>query len=204
MVYPFPDYDVLSKRGSLSWNSQTRAVIDERLAMREAVEALGDAELETLHVLVAHVAPEPEGRPPTNTVALLLQKIADNGGDGYRPAAMPQTQAAWRLALAGLEAEARARWSAPFAQLTGERIDMLLNDMRDGRALSTGWAGVDPALLWAWRVLPDIVSAHWAHPSAWSAMGFGGPASPRGYVRLAADRRDPWEAEEKREAPDAR
>ena len=25
-------------------------------------------------------------------------------------------------------------------------------------------------------------------------MGFGGPASPRGYVRMALDRRDPWEA----------
>ncbi|WP_449469219.1 gluconate 2-dehydrogenase subunit 3 family protein [Sphingobium chungangianum] len=119
MADPFPDYDVLSKRGSLSWNRQTRAVIDERLAMREAVEALGVAELETLHVLVAHVAPEPEGRTPTNTVALLLQKIADNGSDGYRPARMPQTQAVWRLALAGLEAEARARWSAPFRAADG-------------------------------------------------------------------------------------
>jgi hypothetical protein len=27
-------------------------------------------------------------------------------------------------------------------------------------------------------------------------MGFGGPASPRGYVRLDADKRDPWEAAE--------
>ncbi|GLV30224.1 hypothetical protein TomTYG75_27400 [Sphingobium sp. TomTYG75] len=64
---------------------------------------------------------------------------------------------------------------------------MLLTDMREGRALTAGWAGVNPALLWAWRVLPDIVSAHWAHPSAWSAMGFGGPASPRGYARTYPD-----------------
>jgi hypothetical protein len=27
-------------------------------------------------------------------------------------------------------------------------------------------------------------------------MGFGGPASPRGYVRMGLDRRDPWEAAE--------
>lgn len=204
MTDGFPDYDVLSKRGSPSWNVQTRSVIDERLAMREAVEALDPVALDTLRALVAHVTPEPEGRPPTNTVALLLRKIADNDSDGYRPPGVPQTQAAWLLALSGLEAEARSRFDLSFAKLSGEQIDMLLSGMRDGRTVGGGWVGTDPSQIWAWRVLPDIVSAHWAHPSTWSAMGFGGPASPRGYVRLGAGRRDPWEAEEKGDAADAR
>jgi hypothetical protein len=43
-------------------------------------------------------------------------------------------------------------------------------------------------------VLDEIVRAYYAHPAAWSEIGFGGPASPRGYVRLAAGRQDPWEA----------
>jgi hypothetical protein len=43
-------------------------------------------------------------------------------------------------------------------------------------------------------LLDDCVGAHWAQPSLWSAMGFGGPAAPRGYVRTGIDRRDPWEA----------
>jgi hypothetical protein len=29
-------------------------------------------------------------------------------------------------------------------------------------------------------------------------MGFGGPAAPRGYLRLGPDERDPWEAREER------
>ncbi|MGH6677602.1 MAG: gluconate 2-dehydrogenase subunit 3 family protein, partial [Bradyrhizobium sp.] len=41
----------------------------------------------------------------------------------------------------------------------------------------------------------------YAHPAAWSEIGFGGPASPRGYVRLGANRRDEWEAAE--HAPDS-
>jgi hypothetical protein len=45
-------------------------------------------------------------------------------------------------------------------------------------------------------VLLDIVSAYYAHPTAWNEIGFGGPASPRGYVRMGLDRRDPWEAVE--------
>ena len=43
------------------------------------------------------------------------------------------------------------------------------------------------------------VSVYYAHPAAWSEIGFGGPASPRGYVRMQANRRDPWEAMEEKE-----
>jgi hypothetical protein len=45
-------------------------------------------------------------------------------------------------------------------------------------------------------MLPDVVQSYYAHPTAWNEIGWGGPASPRGYVRLQADRRDPWEAAE--------
>ena len=40
------------------------------------------------------------------------------------------------------------------------------------------------------------VPALYSHPKAWNEIGFGGPASPRGYVRLDGDRPDPWEAAE--------
>lgn len=43
-------------------------------------------------------------------------------------------------------------------------------------------------------VLLEIVAICCAHPAAQSEMGFGGPTSPRGYVRLEAGRFDPWEA----------
>ena len=42
-------------------------------------------------------------------------------------------------------------------------------------------------------MLRDLYGAYYSHPTAWSDIGFGGPANPRGYVRLAADRRDAWE-----------
>ncbi len=46
------------------------------------------------------------------------------------------------------------------------------------------------------RILADVVKAYYAHPTAWNEIGWGGPASPRGYVRMDFDRRDPWEAAE--------
>ena len=60
---------------------------------------------------------------------------------------------------------------------------------------------------------PSIITRHgrpeaapglyYSHPTAWSEMGFGGPASPRGYVRMELDRRDPWEAAESKAGGEA-
>jgi hypothetical protein len=53
-----------------------------------------------------------------------------------------------------------------------------------------------PAIFFKKRLLHDIATAYYAHPASWNEIGFGGPASPRGYVRMNYDRRDPWEAAE--------
>ena len=47
-------------------------------------------------------------------------------------------------------------------------------------------------------IAPDITHAYYAHPVAWNQIGFGGPASPRGYVRMQLNQSDPWEAAEAR------
>ena len=55
----------------------------------------------------------------------------------------------------------------------------------------------------AWRGLPATrvwslwtryaCTAFYSHPWAWSEIGFGGPAYPRGYGNLGMDRREHWE-----------
>jgi hypothetical protein len=39
-----------------------------------------------------------------------------------------------------------------------------------------------------------VVAVFYAHPWAWNEIGFGGPAYPRGYIRLGIGHREPWEA----------
>ena len=46
----------------------------------------------------------------------------------------------------------------------------------------------------AWRTTSFLPTT--PIPTAWSEIGWGGPASPRGYVRMDFDERDPWEAAE--------
>ena len=45
----------------------------------------------------------------------------------------------------------------------------------------------------AWAVTTAaILTAYYAHPWAWNEIGFGGPAYPRGYMRLGVDQPEPW------------
>lgn len=194
MADRFPDYDVLAKRDTLSWNNQTRQVVDERLALDLPPDALNDTQLATLRRVVQRVVPDPEGRPPTTTLEMVAHKIADDEGDGFRPSGLPRTRECWRRGLDAIEAEAQARHERGFAELSDEDADDLLQGISEGEVRASEWAELPAQTFWKWRLIPDCVSAHWAQPSAWSAMGFGGPASPRGYVRTGIDRRDPWEA----------
>lgn len=68
--------------------------------------------------------------------------------------------------------------------------------MEDGRLDSPAWEGMPCKLFFSERLMIDNVDAYYSHPTAWNEVGFGGPASPRGYVRMNYDRRDPWEAAE--------
>lgn len=191
----YPGYDVLRKRDTLSWNEATRQVIDARLALPDAPSFLPEAAWLTLHAVCDRIAPQPVcERMPVPTAALVDQKLADDRRDGYRNARLPVLREAWRRGLAALDAEAGARHGRPFHLLPSTDQDALLQAMQDGDLDSDAWQGMPPALFFSARLLHDILAAYYAHPTAWSEIGFGGPASPRGYVRMYFNRRDPWEA----------
>ncbi len=64
------------------------------------------------------------------------------------------------------------------------------------------WREIDARRFFERRVIVDVPALFYGLPQAWDEIGFGGPASPRGYVRLDGDRRDPWEAAEWRRGDD--
>lgn len=192
----YPGYDVLRKRHTPSWNEPTRRVVDERLAVRREPTFLDDAAWRTLDALCGRVVPQPADRPPVPVAALVDARLQRDQRDGYRDARLPTTRAAWHRGLAALDAEARSRYNVLFHQLDSGEQDALIVKMQKGELTDAAWHDMPPQLFFSDRVLHDICGAYFSHPSSWSEIGFGGPASPRGYVRLVADRRDPWEAVE--------
>jgi Gluconate 2-dehydrogenase subunit 3 len=198
MTDRYPGYDVLAKRDSPSWNEQTRQVIDARLALDPAVHRFfSDTEWPTMLAICERIVPQPEGRThPAPVAALVDEKLHKDDRDGYRDARLPHLKEAWRRGVHAIDAEAQSRHGMRFHQLSGYQQDDLLRAIQRGDVHSNAWGDMPPQLFFAKRLLHDVVAAYYAHPVAWNEIGFGGPASPRGYVRLNFDRRDPWEAAE--------
>jgi hypothetical protein len=190
----YPGYDVMSKRDTPSWNDATRRVIDARLAIVDAPTFLNEQEWLTLRAICDGIVPQREAKVPI--AAMVDRKLEEDHRDGYRDARLPPLREAWRRGLAAVDAAARVRQGLAFYRLTAAARDALLKDMQEGKLDGPEWGGMSSALFFGERVAHDILAAYYAHPAAWNEMGFGGPAAPRGYVRLYFNRRDPWEAAE--------
>ena len=192
----YPGYDVLSKWSGPSWNEKTREVIRRRLAIAPEPRFFTAVEFETVNAIAARIVPQPTTRPPIPVVALVDRKLDEGVMDGYRVPGMPRDAEAWRTGLRALEAEAQSAYQTRFAALSGERQDTLLHRAEAGELNAPEWGTLSSKDFFKKRLARDIVLAYYAHPTAWSEIGFGGPASPRGYVRLDFNERDPWEAAE--------
>lgn len=194
----YPGYDVLAKRDTPSWNEQTRAVIEERLAINpETHRFFSDEEWPTLKAVCARIVPQPGDRSqPVPVAAMVDEKIHKGHGDGFRNAKLPRMDEAWRRGLKALDAEAKDAHGAGFHELPPDKQDQLLRLIEQGKATSDAWGEMPSSLFFKERILTDVVKSYYAHPTAWNEIGWGGPASPRGYVRVDVDRHDPWEAAE--------
>ena len=192
----YPGYDVLNKRDTPSWNEATRRVVDHRLAVPRAPRSLTPEEFALVSSLADLVTPQPDHRPHIPVAALIDEKLTTHRQDGYRSPGMPRELEAWRRGLCALEAESRSAHGRAFHELPRNLQHELLRKMQSGDLHHEAWQGMSPASFFSRRLLNDIVSAYWSHPTAWSEIGWGGPASPRGYVRMGYDERDPWEAAE--------
>ena len=192
----YPGYDVLAKRPGPSWNEQTRRVVTRRLSIGAEPQFFTAEEFRTLSAIAARIIPQPAARPPVPVAMLVDEKLFRGELDGYRLAGMPRDGEAWRLGLKALDAEAQAAYGGRFHGLAEGLQDALLARMQRGELKSQQWDSMPSNDFFEKRMARDIVLAYYAHPTAWSEIGWGGPASPRGYVRLDFDERDPWEAAE--------
>jgi hypothetical protein len=192
----FPGYDVMSKRAGPSWNDQTRRVVAERLSISSAPRFFNPEEFETVVAVAERIVPQPKTRALIPVAALVDDKLHKGKLDGYRHKGMPRDGDAWRLGLRALDTEAKAAFGERFHQLEKEKQEAMLERMQKGELKSSAWGDMPSDTFFKARLARDIVMAYYSHPVAWNEIGWGGPASPRGYVRMDFDERDPWEAAE--------
>ena len=193
---PYLTYDVLDKWDSPSWNDQTRRAVRQRLEQVPQRRFLNPEEWSLLEAIADRLVPQPDRDEPVPIVPWVDDMLHHNRGPGYRYADMPRMRDAWRQGLAAIGSEARYRHGKPFEELSPDQQDGLLRDVENNRVESRYWGDLPAGGFFKHHLLKEVVAVYYSHPSAWSEIGFGGPASPRGYARLGPDERDSWEAEE--------
>ncbi len=192
----YPGYDVLAKRDGPSWNAKTREVIAERLAIPLTPQFFNDTEWRCLGAVCARIMPQPPDREQIPLPSYVDDKMHTRSHDGYRYHCMPEQGEAWKRGLAALDEAAKRDHGRDFAELDPAQQDAMLGDVQHGRFKAEALGDMPAKNFFQHRIIHDITASYYAHPMAWNEIGWGGPASPRGYVRLDLDRRDPWEAAE--------
>jgi hypothetical protein len=185
-------YDVLDKWDSVSFDDVTRQVLQRRLHAVPPPRLFDADTFRALEAACARLLATEPGQPPIAN--WIDDDVAAGRGEGYRRAEMPPMEQAWRQGMAGLQAHATARHGAAFADLPVALQDEVLRELQQGRADPALFGGIDPATFFKEVLLKSAVAQFYSQPEAWSEIGFGGPASPRGYVRMGLDQWDPWEA----------
>jgi len=188
----FPGYSTLDKRKSPSWNEATRFVVEKRLYSPPQRRFFTQEEWPILVAVCDRIIPQSGDRVPIEN--FVDEKMLENQGDGYQNAGEPSMQEMWRRGLRALNQEAQLRFGQALTDLPGGRQDDVLHMVQRGDVRAPEWAEVSAEGFFKGRILHDVITYYYAHPKGWDEMGFGGPASPRGYVRMGFDRHDPWDA----------
>ena len=145
----YPGYDVLAKRHSLSWNEQTRRVIDQRLALPREPRFLDGDDWQTLVAICDRIVPQPQTRPPVPLAAMVDAKLFEDRGDGYRDHRLPPLRTAWPYGLRAIDEEARRRHGVRFHRIETAEQDALLRAAQQGALDDAAWNGMDCAIFFA-------------------------------------------------------
>ncbi|MGH9105829.1 MAG: gluconate 2-dehydrogenase subunit 3 family protein [Acidimicrobiales bacterium] len=181
MIGRYPDYDVFDAQGT--WDHATAAVIAERMAVTEGeLRFFSARETPTLRAFCdICVAQDAEPRVPV--AEMVDEKLAAGRLDGYQYADMPDDRETWQLVLAGLDEVAEGRGRPTFAACDAEAQEAIVGDLAEGQLAGGPWEQLNVKRAWA-VCMRMILAAFYSHPWAWNEIGFGGPAYPRGYMRL--------------------
>jgi hypothetical protein len=180
MIGRYPDYDVFDAEPT--WDEETRRVVKERLYVHGPLRFFSAEEEPTLRAF-CDTATGQDVEPRVPVAEMVDRKLAEGWLDGYRYHDMPPDPQTWRLALAGLDHSAGERHNRRFAELSSAQREQIVGALAAGELSSGPWDQLNVTR--AWKVcMRAILEAFYSHPWAWNEIGFGGPAYPRGFMRL--------------------
>jgi Gluconate 2-dehydrogenase subunit 3 len=177
----YPDYNVLDEAGH--WDEVTRQVVIERVEQVPPIRFFTTPQAHTLSVFCDCVMAQ-DREPRIPVLNFIDEKLHDGKLDGFQHADMPDDREVWHTV-------ARVLGEHRFAEMSVDDQHDLCQQFADGKLelpfnQTTAWS----------VVMRYVLQAFYSHPWSWNEIGFGGPAYPRGYTRLATGMREAWEGTE--------
>ncbi len=189
----FAGFDVLARADQ--WDQVTAGAVLSRLALPAGLAYFTPAEVGVAKPMLDLLLAQ-DGEPRVPVLAMIDARLAIDETDGWHYDDMPEDGQAWRDSLAGLDADAHARYHAGFAELDGRRQARLLQDVQDLAERGEGWHGISAGHIWSlWTRF--ACTAFYSHPWAWNEIGFPGPAYPRGYLNPGINARESFEVDDR-------
>jgi hypothetical protein len=183
----YPDYDVLTV--AAHWDPLTRRTVLERVANVPPIRFFTTQETQTLRAFCDVVIAQ-DSEPRIPVLEMVDAKLHAGRLDGFRHHDMPPDPETWRQVAAGLDQSTREHGhESGFANAGSDRQHEIVERFSKGEL---AWE-LPTSKAWG-VVMRGVLGAFYSHPWAWNEIGFGGPAYPRGYIRLGAGQRERWEA----------
>ena len=193
MIGRYPDYDVFDAVDS--WDHATRRVIEQRMLLsKRRLAFFTAAEESTLRAFCdTCLAQDTEPRVPV--AEFIDQVLAAGELPGYRYDDMPDDRETWRLVLRGLDETAEKDYSRPsFGAAPPSVREEIIDRLTRGKLSGGTWDRLNVGRAWS-VCMRSILTGFYSHPWAWNEIGFGGPAYPRGFMRLGPlGPREPYES----------
>jgi hypothetical protein len=195
----YPGFSTLKQKRY--WDAATRKVIEERVSREKPIHFFTPEEAVTMLAVVDRIVPQ-EDRIDERHISILPEideRLHQNKLDGYRFEDMPPDQETYRIAARAFEEMAQTLHGRAFHELSIREQEEILHSIHQAKpqAAHASWKKMNIERFWT-MLVTDVVSVYYAHPWAWDEIGFGGPAYPRGYMRLEEGEPEPWEVEEQR------
>ena len=197
---PYPDYEITRPdKWALDWDPKTRAAISRRVNNVPRYRFFGAEEVTLLETICTRALPQTDRAAGAQIpiAPYIDARLYLGEGEGYHYGDMPPDGRAYKYGLAGIEETARALYAQEFGSLTAAQQDAVLQEVADGSPPGRAWRFLSARRFFQ-LLLQDVITIYYGHPAAWAEIGFQGPASPRGHIRLGLGKRDPWEAKEQR------
>lgn len=173
----------------------------DRVAESSLLHFFSEEEARTMRAVCERILPQ-DDRTEARRIDILAgidKRLHENRIGGYRYKDMPPDQEAYRLAASAFQQMAQERYGQNFDELPTLDQEMLIQSLHDSKPLGANdlWNQMNVKRFWT-LLIGDCCSIYYSHPYAWDEIGFGGPAYPRGYMRLEEGEAEAWEVSELR------